>query len=374
MASLRIGYRRLYDSMGCSIANRQTISLVFPCGDDLQAEIYIGNKPKFGITIETEHEEYVIQGEQSRIGHYTYHADATQSSYPRSCFTEIICSHELEVTDDLFNAFYRDEQPAIQELLRIAESHADEFRMIADFLSGILGLRFHPQFIMKLLNENFVAFHNEKQGYNFASSPVQILESIQVNEAGIPIIEQFFPAIGKAERKVVQSSSKILSWLVRAWTERDIVSKFNALFIPIEMILEGIQGEMPEDQRLQVEKLQTLIGTYGDDDKEKEALMSLLDRLVKSQRPSLIDRFNTFAGDAKMPGWEKDIQAFKKFNRIRNGLLHGGDPNVRIHVTVGEEETLALEDLTERYVNYYLFQDTVVYQSRFLPRPQQSTQ
>jgi hypothetical protein len=373
MACVRIGYRRLYDSMGCSIANQQTIHLVFPCEDHLQVEIYMGNKPKFGITVEAGHEAYIIPGEQSKIGNYAYHADATQSPYPRSFFTEIICSHELEVTDDLFNAFYRDEQPAIQELLRIAESRADEYQMVSDFFSGILGLRFHPQFILKLLNENFVAFHNEKQGFNFASSAVQILEGIQVNEVGISIIEQFFPAIGKAERKVMQSSSEILSWLIRAWTERDIVSKFNALFIPIEMVLEGIQGEIPEDERLQMEKLHTLIGIYGRDDKEKEALISFLDKLVKSQRPSLIDRFNIFAEDAKMPGWEKDIQAFKKFNRIRNSLIHRGDPKVKIHIKIGEEEVRALEDLTERYVNYYLFQDTAVYQSRFLPRPKPSS-
>ena len=332
----------------------------------------MGNKPKFGITIEIGHEEYIIPGAQSTLGNYTYHADATQSSYPRTFFTEIVCSHVLEVTDDLFGAFYRDDQTATQELLRIAESHADEYQMVSDFLSGILGLRFHPQFIMKLLNENFVAFHNEKRGYNFAGSPVQILEGIQVNEAGIPIIEQFFSAIGKAERKVVQSSSKILSWLIRAWTEQDVVSKFNALFIPLEMVLEGVRGEMPHNQRQQIEKIQEIIFSYAGE--QKEALISLIDRLVKNQRPSLVDRFSLFAEQAKMPGWENDIKAFKKFNSIRNGLIHRGDPNVKIHVKVGEEEVHALEDLTERYMNYYLFQDTAVYQSRFLPRPKPPTQ
>ena len=40
-------------------------------------------------------------------------------------------------------------------------------------------------------------------------------------------------------------------------------------------------------------------------------------------------------------------------------------------VSVGEveEEIQALEDLTERYVNFYLFGDTTVYQSSFLSRP-----
>jgi hypothetical protein len=154
-------------------------------------------------------------------------------------------------------------------------------------------------------------------------------------------MNDLFPAIGKANRKVAQSGSSVLFWLIRAWAEREIISKFNALFIPLEMVLEGIQGEMPEDQRLQVEKLQTLIDNCGGEDKEKEALKSLLDRLVKSQRPSLIDRFNLFAEDAKMPGWEKDIKAFKKFNRIRNSLVHRGDPNVKIHVSFGTEEIQA---------------------------------
>ena len=66
--------------------------------------IYMGNKPKFGITVETEHDKYIIPGEKSRIGHYEYYADATQSSYPRNFFTEIICSQEEEVSDELFAA------------------------------------------------------------------------------------------------------------------------------------------------------------------------------------------------------------------------------------------------------------------------------
>jgi len=373
MASVRIGYRRLYDSMGCSIADQQTINLVFPFGDHLQAEIYMGNKPKFGITVETGHEDYLIPGTQTTFGHYSYHADATQSSYPRTFFTEIICSQVEEVSDELFEALYRDDMAAIQEILRIAETHADEYHMVADFLGGVIGLRFHPQFIIKLLNENLVAFHGEKRPYNHAGSPVQILEAIQLNQTGINIINLLLPEIGKAETKVAQKSSRILGWLIRAWAEKDIVSKFNALFIPLEMILERIQGEMPQDQRQQIETLQNLIDTYGGEDKEKEALKNLLDRLVKNQRPSLIDRFTIFGEQAKMPGWENDIKAFKKFNGIRNSLLHRGDPHVKIHVTIGEEEILALEDLTERYVNYFLFQDTVVYQSRFLPRPKPST-
>ncbi len=185
MKTVRIGARRLYDSMGCSLFNQQSFNLVFPFADCLQMEIYIGNKPKFGIAIETEHDEYIIPGEQSRIGRYDYHADATQSSYPRNFFTELICSLEEGVSDELFTAFYENDQQANLELLRRAEAHKDDFKVAMDFICGVLGLRFHPQFIQELLNENFVAFHNEQRTYNGASSSMQLLERVQLNQTGI---------------------------------------------------------------------------------------------------------------------------------------------------------------------------------------------
>lgn len=60
MKTVRIGARRLYDAMGYSLYNQQPFSIVFLYGDHLQMEIYMGNKPKFGIAIETEHDEYII--------------------------------------------------------------------------------------------------------------------------------------------------------------------------------------------------------------------------------------------------------------------------------------------------------------------------
>lgn len=370
MKSVRIGTRRLYDSMGCTIASQQPFNLVFPFGNHLKADIYMGNKPKFGITVETEHDDYIIPGEQMRFGSYTYHADATKSAYPRTFFTEIICSKEEVISDELFAAFYRNDQEAYQELLKKAETHEDEFNIVMDFLCGLLGLRFHPQFIQELLNENFVVFHNEKSAYNHASSSAQLLDSVQLSQRGMDTISHMFPELGKLEAKAAQKSGKILGWLIRAWAERDIIAKFNALFIPLEMILDGVSGALSEALNSHIQALQDFIQAQVDE--EAERLTNSLKEVASKIRPSLIDRFNVFAEQAKMPGWENDKTAFKKFNGIRNGLLHRGDPNVKIHVPVGKE-VQALEDLTERYVNYYLFGDTNVYQSSFLSRPKPST-
>jgi hypothetical protein len=340
MKKINIGYRRLYDSMGCSLSTQEPLHLTFPFGNTVQIEIYLGNKPKLGIWTETDHEDYLIPGQQIKIGTYTYHADATESPYPRNFFTEIVCSQEEEATDELFDAFYRDDPAVGQELMKRAEAHAEEYKTILDLLSGVLGIRFHPQFIMKELNDGAVAFHGEKRVTNFAGSAIQTLESVQLNDTGRTIINQFFPAIGKIPVAEAEKASQVLGWLIRAWREQDIVSKFNALFIPIEMILEGVEGNMPEEQRKQVEKLYSLIAASDED--EKEELKNLLNRLVKNQRPSLIDRFTQFAKQAKMIGYERDIKAFTKFNRIRNGLLHRGDAKVRIHVKIGDEELIAL--------------------------------
>jgi len=352
--------------MGCSLFNQQPFTLVFPFGDHFQMEIYMGNMPKFGITVETEHDEYFIPGEQSKLGRYIYHADASQSPYPRNFFTEIICSQEEEVSDELFAAFEREDPEASQELLRRAETNKDDLKVAMDFICGVLGLRVHPQFIQKLLNQNFVAFHNERRAYNHAGSWVQLLDRVQLNQTGIDGISQMFPELGKVETSVAQKDGEILGWLIRAWAERDIIAKFNALFIPLEMILDEVSGTLSTDISSHIQALQDFILAQGEE--ETERLSKFLKEVVGKIRPSLIDRFNTFADQAKMPGYENDKTAFKMFNRIRNGLLHRGDPNVRIHVPVGED-VQALEDLTERYVNFYLFGDTHVYQSTFLSRP-----
>jgi len=364
----KVGYRRLYDSMGCSIVNSQTLHLVFPLGQHHHVEIYMGAKPKFGIHIEKDHDDYLIPGSQARFGQYSYHGDATESSYPRSFFTEITCLRELEVPADLSETFHRNDPQANNELLQLVAKDEDEYRVVADLISGIIGLRFHPQFVMKLLNENFIALRETDHAITLTSSPIQRLEELKLSESGFEQISQLLPAIGTADEELTQSSGKILGWLLRAWIERDAISKFNSLFIPLEMVLEDTSGKIPEEHILQIEKIQELITTHAGEDKEQ--LKTFLEILAKRQQPSLsiVDRFTNFAKEANMPGWENDVAVFKKFYRIRNGLIHHGNTNIKLHIPIGEE-IRALEDLSERYVNYALFGDTAVYQSEFQHRP-----
>ena len=100
-------------------------------------------------------------------------------------------------------------------------------------------------------------------------------------------------------------------------------------------------------------------------EEDKEQLLAYFEYLGKLQQPSLAVRFETLANEAKLIGYENDIVAFKKFKTIRDSLLHRGDPNIKLTVSVGEEDTQQLEDLVERYISWVLFRDSVVYQTRW---------
>ena len=118
---------------------------------------------------------------------------------------------------------------------------------------------------------------------------------------------------------------------------------------------------MEDDKEKYFEEIRQLIVNSEKEDQKR--LLMFIDQLEKSQQPSLVTRFEVLARVAKLSGYEADIIAFKKFNRIRNFLLHRGDPSIKLTVSVGEEETQQLEDLVERYVSWFLYRDSIVYPS-----------
>jgi hypothetical protein len=60
------------------------------------------------------------------------------------------------------------------------------------------------------------------------------------------------------------------------------------------------------------------------------------------------------AKQAGLPGWEQDIAAFERFNAMRNALVHRGNKNVNLKVTIGKDEVVELQGLTGKYVAWEL--------------------
>lgn len=369
MPKERIGYRRLYDSIGCSLVDQEELHIVVPMGD-LNVKVYLGSKPKYGIAV-SHSDRYVVPGAKSLLMTTEFKKDATESSHPRNFFTEIICTKLVDVTQELSDAFHAKDQSAHTTLLSIAEQNAPLLKASTDLVAGTIGLRFHRQFVMEVLNENFIV-ERDKDDYvfNFAGPGLEVLENIALNPNGIKILDQFLQVIGQATPKAHEFGASTLVWLLHAWAERDSILKFMALFIPIEIILAGYGGNQ-EQEKEKIEKatqIRNLLTKHGGADSMH--LLSFFNQLFGQQRTSLASRFNEMAKESQIEGWEADVEAFNRFNSIRNDLLHRGKRKVELTISVGKEETRQLEDIAERYVSWILFKDGIVYQSRW--RPQRS--
>ena len=231
-------------------------------------------------------------------------------------------------------------------LLNLAEKDFNDFKKIADLISGIIGLRFHPQFVLEIINENLFAIRDEEDwSYRITGSWLQILEGISLNPEGVDALERTLKGIQQAPTSAHEFAISVFRWILLAWSERDGVSKFLSLFTPLEIALGKVSKDDITDsqQKRNFNKIKGLISDSNVDDKEQ--LLAYFECLGKLQQPGLAVRFEALAREAKLIGYENDIVAFKKFNKIRNSLLHRGDPNIKLTVSAGEEETQQLEDL-----------------------------
>ncbi|GER79113.1 MAG: hypothetical protein M5U11_00100 [Anaerolineales bacterium] len=366
MAIERVGYRRLYDSIGCSLSDREELEFGFGIqGYDVM--VYIGHRPRRGIVISSDSGKYVFPDGISPMGKWQYFKNPADSDYPRNFFTEIQCIKSIEVPTELSEKFHNDKKSgAHNEIIKLAEKDISNFRNIAALVAGIIGLRFHPQFVLELINENVFAIRDEEDwAYRITGSWLQMLEELSLKPTGVEAIQNTFKGVEKAQPSAHEFAIAVFRWILRAWSERDGVSKFLALFTPLEIALGKVSKDDITDnqQEKRFNKIKVLISNSNED--EKEELLAYLEHLEKLHQPGLALRFEALANEAKLNGYENDIVAFGKFNKIRNSLLHRGNPNIKLTVSVGEEDTQQLEDLVERYISWILFRDNIVYQTRF---------
>jgi hypothetical protein len=371
MASEYIGYRRLYGSRGCALAGRESYELTFPAGET-RVELYLGPKPHLGVMVQSG-DKYFVYGEQSVLTQARYDKDAINVPEAGRFFTEIRCSLPIDVADDLSARFRNKDSAAQAALLTEAEKHRPRFAQVADLVAGIVGLRFHRQLVLELRDENpYVERGPGDTPANFASSAVEMLDGITIREEGIAAMGALLNAVGQAPAEALEPAATIMRWLVLAWEERNSVAKFLSLFIPLECVLAGVGGN-PAKEKARAErfaKLSSLVDLHGGAGKAE--LAELVRTLARNARPSLNERFEQLARAAQLPSCEADIVAFRRFNDIRNKLLHEGRKDVRL--VLGSKGSASdpeqgLEDLVERYVSWALFQDTSVYPSHWRHGP-----
>src|SRR6266404_2056798 len=102
MPQMCIGYRRLFNALGCSFKQQEELRIEFPFGEKpLQVIVYIGPKPIFGHMAMGEHAKYAVRGGPSVLIQPEFYQEINQSQYSGLFFTEIICCLLIEVSTEL---------------------------------------------------------------------------------------------------------------------------------------------------------------------------------------------------------------------------------------------------------------------------------
>lgn len=352
----KIGLRRLYDALGCRIQGMSEIQHRFPIPGNGELSFYIGPKPTMGIVAFEPSEPYCIPGKKSNMLQAI-------SDYKSDCFMEIAIFFPISVSEKVSLGLANKDKMATDYLLNEAEKEKTSYTKILDTICGLVGLRFHRQFILKPLVENSFIASGPVLISNFTGDFAEVLETVALTQFGLDSLKSHLELFCRLDEKGQADVSQVFQWLLRAWRERDHVAKFLYLFIPLECIL-GSSDEIDEKTKRSINSLRNLVATS--DDIEKSDLLNLLNRIESRFAPTLISRFEAFAQTEKIEGWEADIKAFKKYNRTRNLLLHAGKANVLSHIDI-DQETRTLEDLVERYVAIYVFGNSAVYASKWRP-------
>ena len=180
--SNRIGYRHLYDSKGCSLINREEMAVTISICGKYDANVYFGSKPRHGIQIVSGQSKYFVPGVPCSLGSVEFKRETDSSSQHGPFFLEIEVSIEAE-------AVLSDNDAPANDLLRQAHRKRDEFRSVIHLIAGIIGLRFHRQFVLEPLNENALAWQGDTPVRAYGGPVVENLEPVCLNDKGIEYLE-----------------------------------------------------------------------------------------------------------------------------------------------------------------------------------------
>ena len=360
-----VGYRRLYEALGCPISSEEVIQHQFSFSENFMGLLYFGPAPNFGVFSHSSSERFILPGQPNDIGKIKYRKDVNDSEFAGKSFFEVAVLSEFDVDSGQCESVVNGDIQTRDELLDLCEQNTRTFLNLHSIVAGAIGLKIHRQFVMNPLNENQVLLIDGKSFFRFHTKTFESLDPIRINKTGEAIIANLVTIFDKIPLDALEEAGEILSWLQRAWAETDPITKFIACFIPIECILAPIRIPMPDHEKEALKKIATLIDKT--DKSERDKLQAVFTKYRQPRFPSLEDRFEILANEVGFPTAKKDIEAFKRFNKIRNDLHHRGDASANIIIDLDSSTIHSLEDIAERYVNFAIFADRGIYKSSWRP-------
>jgi hypothetical protein len=370
MPLLKIGYKRLYNSPGIGLGSLDSFETTANIGS-FDVRVYIGKEPKHGISA-VGGPRYAVVGQKMPFSSLSFGRKDVGDVKHIELLTEIVCSKMIEADPDQVAALNSNEVSPQQSLLSTVEAQVSDFRRAIDLVAGTIGLRLHRQLVIEVLAETPLVFKADGEPVQTYHGPgVEILENLELTPSGRVSLEHLLAALGNGSSEAQDFGATALTWLLKAWGEADSFSRFMSLFIPLEVILSKVTYDATEiaEQNQIDSSIKSILETHGGG--QSARMIAEFQKLRQLVHPPLTGRFEHLAKAAQIEGWEADVAAFKRFNSIRNKVLHHGQKSIELIVPVQrdmQEESRDLEDLAERYVSWVLFSGAEPYQSRHRPK------
>jgi hypothetical protein len=336
----KVGFRRVFAAAGCTVEGPGPDGLELPADGfgisipfgGYENQIRIGLSPSMAIPIELDRGP-VIYTDETKIG-FSFHLKSDDTPYKGRTLVDIVCFKSVDLPQD-----------AGQALIDIGSPDLLEMKSLCDLLVCIVGLKLHWQFVYDLVSEH--PFLELDTGA-IAMGPVSRIEVLaRISMTFQDVVAQMPTKMKPLEHAFV--SSPALFWMVKAWSERDEVLQFLALFIPVEILISKYRALPPESEDLS-QRVLAIVGQHGGDEAPK-----LTAYLKPVLRASLNQRFRKMAATAAFPSLETDCAAFARFNRMRNDLVHKGDKVMQLQATLTNGELVHFRDVVHKYVSWALF-------------------
>ena len=365
MARIRIGLRHLYVAHGCTIEDPGGFRHTMQLRSGTAVELRIGGTPLAGVFTAQDFPRFLVPQTPPQVINWRYEPDISKTPIAGKTLTEIVVTRDVDAEDEVAQGLEKKDAKARDSALDIADRRRDELSPEAHLVAGFLGLRGHRQFVAELLSENSMVWQAGEPQVRLSTPWMEVLEPLSLSASKHPLLAQAFDTI-TGDTEALQFAGRVFGWLVRAWREVDPITRFLWFFLPLECVLSLV--EVPPPHSADLKTIRRAIRARVAPP-ERKPLLALFGRMTERLRPSLEERFAAFARASAAPSAEDDIKAFAEFNRIRNRLLHRGEPQVRLRIEAeAESKVHTLEDLAERYVCFAFFRDWKVYPSQWRPR------
>ena len=240
-----IGYRQLYNALSCKLEGQEEFGIGFRVGNDMCAEIYLGPRPRFGLLVDKSSDRYFAPatGVPASLGEISYARDLSELDYPHKFFCEIVCFKAVEVSQELSEAFHRQEREARKDMLSLAEKDEEPLKETIDLIAGVVGLRFHKRLVLELINENPLVLlldSNDDFVLNLAGDFLTVVPGeVWLKQEGLVGLGSLLPIVGAAKPEAREHGATVFKWLLRAWSQQDMVSTFVAYLYRLRLFFRG---------------------------------------------------------------------------------------------------------------------------------------